>query len=352
MAFSLKPISEQVIIITGGSSGNGLATAREAVRRGASVVLAARNGEALARIARDLSAASGKVLTVEADVASMAAVEKIAQAAIDGFGGFDSWINNAGTGLYGTLEQVPLEDHRRTFDVNYFGTLHGSLVAARHLRHRGGGAIINVGSILGDRAIIEQGPYSATKHAVQALTDTLRMELQAEGAPISVTLIKPGGCGTPYAEHARNYMDTPPRIPQPLYHPAIIADAVLHACAHPKRTIYIGGGGIVSAAIGQLAPRLTDKVMQAVGTSIQQSRVMPGDPAMRDNLYHPKKDGCVETTQGPAMRHTSLAVAVQKAPLSKLCAAVVAMGLAAWLGRGLLVGSAPDQPAVPPLRHI
>ncbi|MFH7251079.1 SDR family NAD(P)-dependent oxidoreductase, partial [Klebsiella pneumoniae] len=81
-----------------------------------------------------------------------------------------SWVNNAGTGTYGTLEQVPVADHRRVFDVNYFGVLHGSLVAARHLRGRGGGAIINVGSILSDRAIVEQGPYCATKHAVQALT--------------------------------------------------------------------------------------------------------------------------------------------------------------------------------------
>ena len=311
----LKPIREQVIVITGATSGNGLATAQAAVKRGAAVVLAARNADALAEIASEMRRYGGRVAAATADVASSDAVEQIAQVAIDSFGGFDSWVNNAAVGLYGALDQIPLEDHRRTFDVNYFGTLHGSLTAARHLRNRGGGAIINVGSILGDRAIIEQGVYSATKHAVQALTDTLRMELRAEGAPISVTLIKPGGCGTPYAEHARNYMDAPPRIPQPLYHPSIIADAILHACSHPKRTMYIGAGGIASAAIGQLAPRLTDKVMEVVGARMQQSPARPGDPAMRDNLYDPQRDGRVTGTQNLWMRRHSLLVALQKLPL-------------------------------------
>lgn len=216
MAVSLKPIAEQIIVITGASSGNGLATAQEAVRRGAAVVIAARNDEALERVAADLRSAGGRVAVVAGDVADEADVERISATAIETFGGFDSWVNNAAAATYGTVEQVPVADHRRAFDVNYFGNLQGSLVAARHLRTRGGGAIINVGSILGDRAIIQQGPYSATKHAVQALTDALRMELEREGTGISVTLIKPGAIDTPYPEHARNFMDKAPRLPPPL----------------------------------------------------------------------------------------------------------------------------------------
>ncbi|VWX47174.1 SDR family oxidoreductase [Novosphingobium sp. 9U] len=326
----LKPIAEQVVVITGASSGNGLAAARIAARGGAAVVLAARNGEALERIRDAIVSQGGRAIAVTADVSSREQVDEIAQRAIEAFGGFDSWVNNAAAGIYGTLEQVPIEDHRRVFEVNYFGTLHGSLVAAEHLRRRGGGAIINVGSILGDRTIVEQGPYSATKHALQALTDTLRMELEREGARISITLVKPGGCGTPYPEHARNYMDVPPRIPQPLYHPDVVGDAIVFACATPRRTLYIGSGGLVSSLAGQVAPRTTDRIMELVGRRMQQHRTESEDPAKRDNLYEPRQDGEVCTDQAVWMRRSSVTVQAQKLPRLGL------LGLAAG---GILAGA-------------
>ncbi len=236
----LKPLREQTIVVTGGSSGNGLATAREAVTRGAAVVLAARNGEALEAIRQEIVGNGGRAAIVVADVANAADVERIADTAVAEFGGFDSWVNDAAAATYGSVEEVSLQDHRRIFDVNYFGVLQGSLVALRHLRARGGGAIVNLGSVLSDRAMILQGPYSASKHAVQAATDALRMELERDRAPISVTLIKPGSIATPYPEHARNYMDAPPRLPPLLYDPALVADAILFACENPRRQLYVG----------------------------------------------------------------------------------------------------------------
>lgn len=330
MAARLKPLRDQVLVITGASSGNGLATAQEAVRRGAAVVLAARNAEALERVKADLTAAGGRVATVAADVAIEEDVENIAAIAVTAFGGFDSWINNAAAATYGTIEQVPVADHRRAFDVNYFGALKGSLVAARHLRERGGGAIVSVGSILGDRAIIQQGPYSATKHALQALTDTLRMELERDRAGISVTLIKPGAIDTPYPEHARSFMEQPPRLPPPLYDPALVADAILFACETPRREIYVGGGGVLSSLIGQVAPRLTDLAMELVGTRIQQKPGDPGDPERRDNLYEARSDGQVHGSQRVHARKTSLVLEAQKMP--NRAGAAAALGVAALIG--------------------
>ncbi len=330
MTIKLKPLGNQVIVVTGATSGNGLAIAEQAARQGAAVVAAARNEGALDELRERLAADGARIATCVADVSDQAAVERIAEVAVKTFGGFDSWVNNAGTGTYGTLDQVPLADHRRVFDVNYFGVLHGSLVAARHLRARGGGggvgsgqggAIVNVGSILGDRAIVQQGPYSATKHAVQALTDTLRMELEREGARISVTLIKPGAIDTPFPDHARNFMDQPPRLPPPLYTPGVVADAVLFACANPRRTLYAGGGGLLSSLLSQASPRLADLVMEAAGTRMQQMPDHPGDPARRDNLYEPRADG-LRGSQPVHARRSSIALQMQK-----LAGPLLAIGL-------------------------
>ncbi len=333
MAIKLKSLREQVIVVTGATSGNGLAIVEAAIRQGAAVVAVARNAEALEELHARLAGVGGRIAICAADVSDPAAVEDVATVASEKFGGFDSWVNNAGIGTYGTLEQVPLADHRRVFDVNYFGVLHGSLVAARHLRGRGGGAIINVGSILGDRSIVQQGPYSATKHAVQALTDTLRMELEREKAGISVTLIKPGPIDTPFPEHARNFMDEPPRLPPPLYTPEVVADAVLFACANPRRTLYAGGGGLLSSMLAQAAPRLTDAIMELAGTQAQQKPGDPGVAARRDNLYEPREDA-LRGSQDVHARQSSIALQLQKAASPLLTAAIVGGGaLAAILLR-------------------
>ncbi|KQT44613.1 hypothetical protein ASG43_14950 [Aureimonas sp. Leaf454] len=320
-----KPIREQVIVVTGATSGNGLAIAEAAVRGGAAVVLVARSETALGEIRSRLSSAGGRVATCTADVADEGAAERIVATAVEAFGGFDAWVNNAGTGTYGTLEQVPVEDHRRVFDVNYFGTLYGSLAAARHLRSRGGGTIVNVGSMLSDRAILQQGPYCATKHAVQALTDTLRIELEREGSDISVTLVKPAAIDTPFPEHARNFMDAPPRLPPPLYHPSVVADAVLFACTHRRRQLYAGGFGPFGSAMSVLAPRATDLAMEVLGTRMQQMSDDPGDPERRDNLYE-HRPGAVRGSQRVAARRSSLALQIQKVPPAALGLAVAAAG--------------------------
>ncbi|MBB3997268.1 SDR family oxidoreductase [Aureimonas pseudogalii] len=321
-----KRLRAQVLVITGATSGNGLATAEEAVRRGAAVVLVARDEAALADIRDRLVDAGGRVAILAADVADEASAERIVETAVRAFGGFDAWINNAGTGAYGTLDQVPVEDHRRIFDVNYFGVLHGSLAAARHLRGRGGGTIVNIGSMLSDRAILQQGPYSATKHAMQALTDTLRMELERENANVSVTLVKLASIDTPFPEHARNFMDAPPRLPPPLYHPSVVADAVLFACTHRRRQLYAGGFGPFGSAMSRLAPRMTDRLMELVGTRMQQMPNDPGNPARRDNLFQPRDDGALRGSQKVAARASSAALELQKLPPAVLGLALAGAG--------------------------
>ncbi|RUR36494.1 SDR family oxidoreductase [Vreelandella populi] len=274
MALHLKNLEKQTVIITGATSGIGLATARMAAEHGARLVLAARDENTLRKLCDEINLAGGEAVHVAVDVGDKAQVQRITQTAIDTFGGFDTWINNAGVSLFGNLLDVDEEDCRRLFDTTYWGVVYGSLEAARHLgKRRDGyaGAIINLGSIASDQAMPYQGMYSAAKHAVKGFTDALRMELEHVGAPISVTLIKPATIATPFPEHAGNVMDTEPTLPPPLYEPRIVARSILYCSEHPRRDMYVGGGGRLMAALGHCAPRLMDKIMSAKIVGLQKT---------------------------------------------------------------------------------
>ena len=288
MGVQLKKLSEQVMVITGASSGIGLVTARMAAQQGARLVLAARSEEALRQLSGEINAEGGEAVGVIADVGQESDVRRIADAAVQTFGGFDTWVNNAGVSIYGRVLDVSMEDHRQLFETNYWGLVHGSRIAAEHLRTHGG-AIINVGSSLSDRAIPLQGTYCASKHAVKGYTDALRMELEEEGAPISVTLIKPSAIDTPYKDHAKNYLSVEPQNPPPVYAPETVAEAILYSAEHPERDVFVGIGGKAMSVGGKYAPRLTDKVMEAALFDIQQTET-PSPEDRRDGLYDASED--------------------------------------------------------------
>ena len=259
MKIRLKKIGKQVLVITGATSGIGLATARMAAARGARLVLAARSTEALQELSDEIYRNHRhQALCVEADVGKQDDVRAIVRAAVERFGGFDTWINNAGIGMYGKLEDIPIGDMRKLFETNFWGLVYGSLEAVEHLKQKGG-ALINVGSTESDRAIPLQGIYAASKHAVKGFTDVLRMELEAEGAPVSVSLIKPGAIDTPFPRNARNYLSSAPQHMAPVYAPEAVAEAILHCAETPVRDVFVGAGGKGNAALGYMAPRLADK---------------------------------------------------------------------------------------------
>ena len=288
----LKPISEQTIVITGATSGIGLTTARRAAAAGAKVVLIARNETALQTLVDEIEDNGGEAIYFAADVADENALHQAAHLARETFGGFDTWVNNAAVSVFGRILDVPIEDMRRVIETNLWGVINGSRVAGDHLKNRQEkyhAAIINVGSELSDRAIPLQGIYTSSKHAVKAFTDALRMELEADGLPISVTLIKPGAIGTPYNLNARNYLPYEPQGPQPVFAPELVAEAILHCAETAVRDMFVGESAKLHSVMGGVAPRLTDYMMER-SIDTQQNSGKPKAANRRDGLYETNSD--------------------------------------------------------------
>jgi short-subunit dehydrogenase len=309
----LKPLAEQVMVITGATSGVGLSTARAAAARGAKLVLAARNEDALKAVAEDLSHKGAKVAYVGADVGVERDVRAIADLAIAKFGGFDTWVNNAGVSIFGAIERTTLEDQRRLFETNYWGLVYGSLAAVEHFQTRpGGGALINVGSVLGDMALPGRGAYCASKHAVKGFTNSLRMELIERHAPVSLTLIKPSSIDTPFKDHARNLTGAPVKNVPPIYATPLVADAILYAAEHRVRELTVGGGGRLVSVLSAFAPMLVEPVLSWLTPLLTREKdgVRHG---VGDNLHHAGQD-LRERSFYKDVRETSLYSSAQMTP--------------------------------------
>jgi short-subunit dehydrogenase len=285
---SLKPLDQQVIVLTGASSGIGLATAQDAARRGAKLVLVARSGDVLEAVVRGLASSGCEAIHVVADVSQREQVEQVARQALARFGRIDTWVNCAGATIYGRLDEVSEADSRRLFDINFWGMVNGSLAALPHLRLTGG-ALINVGSEASELAIPLQGMYSASKHAVKGFTDALRIEVEhVDGAPVSITLIEPTAVDTPLPQHARNYLEHQPKLPSPQIDPHQVAGAILRAATTPVRDVKVGAMASFDVAMEKLVPGLVD-----VMSVLQVPRQQTDEPAREreGSLYKPKAEG-------------------------------------------------------------
>ena len=255
MTIKLKPLDQQVIVITGASSGIGLVTARTAAARGARVMLVARSEDALGTVVREINDNGGAADFMAADVADPDALTRVATETVKQFGRVDTWINDAGVAIYAKLLHTPEDEHQQLFQTNYFGAVHGCMAAVPVLR-ADGGALITVGSVASDIASPTMGAYSASKHAIKAYVTALRIELKAMAPNISVTLVKPAGIDTPIGQHAANHEGGEAQIPPPVYDPQIVADAILDCAVYPRREITVGGAGRAQVLFAEHLPAL------------------------------------------------------------------------------------------------
>jgi NAD(P)-dependent dehydrogenase (short-subunit alcohol dehydrogenase family) len=272
-----RPLSEQVVVIGGGSYGLGRAIAEGAARRGARVVIGARTREALDAAAVDLA--------VETDVADRGQVEALVAAAVDRFGRIDTYIANGMVTVYAEAHRLHEDELRRVFDVNFFGGVYGYWSALPHLR-ASHGTFIQIASALSYRGIPLQAAYCATKAALRTFFESARVELEKENAGVDVSVILPAAINTPQFDRARQRMGLQPQPVPPIYQPEPFADAVLHCCEQPIRELPIGWGAQKLLWGQKLSPRAGDLVLLRNGWRSQHTaELKPTDSP--DNLFEP-----------------------------------------------------------------
>jgi NAD(P)-dependent dehydrogenase (short-subunit alcohol dehydrogenase family) len=275
----------KVVVVTGASSGVGRAIARAAGERGARVALLARGVEGLHAAAKEIARTGGESLVLPVDVADARSVDAAADVVASTWGGIDVWVNNAMVSVLAPIDDTTAAEFRRVTDVNYLGTVHGTLAALRHMRERDAGLIVQIGSALAYRSIPLQSAYCASKSAIRGFTDSLRCELLHQRSGIAVTMLQLPAMNTPQFEVLRNKLGKHARPVAPTFQPEVAARAFLHAVEHPSRELWVGWPTF-KAIVGQrFIPGMLDRYLADVAWDGQTTHRLP--PTRRDNLDAP-----------------------------------------------------------------
>jgi short-subunit dehydrogenase len=289
-----RPLNQQVIVITGASSGIGRETALLLAERGAKVVVSARSDEALDGLVQEIKAKGGTALAVPADVSVFTEVEALAQRAVAEFDRIDTWVNNAGVLIVGEFEKIDLEEARRLFDINFWGQVHGCKAVLPIMHQQAYGTIINITSETAKRALPLMSIYSASKGALNMLYEGMRTEIK--NSNIKLCTIMPASIDTPLYQHARSKEGVEPRPAPPIYPPSEVAKAIAKCAENPKREMFAGPAGLVMTVSNTLMPEKMDKLLLRVGRVVELTR-KPKPPEGQDNL-HASMNGREATTSG------------------------------------------------------
>ncbi|GAB0104279.1 hypothetical protein JMUB6875_32530 [Nocardia sp. JMUB6875] len=276
----------KTVVITGASAGIGRAAARCFAARGDRVALLARGRTGLAAAAEEVRAAGGTALEIPTDVADYEAVDAAATRVEDELGAIDVWVNSAFTSVFAPFEQIDPEEFRRVTEVTYLGSVHGIRAALLRMRARDRGAIVQVGSALGDRSIPLQSAYCGAKHAVNGLVEAVRVELLHEHSNVHITVVQAPAVNTPQFSWVLSRLPRKPQPVPPIYQPEVVARTLVFAADHPRHKQYWVGASTVGTVLAQrLAPRLLDHYLARTGYGSQQT-----DAAARhgaNNLWTP-----------------------------------------------------------------
>ena len=278
-----KPLSQQVVVIGGGSYGLGRALARAAADRGARVVVGARDREALDAAVREVEDAGAQGLAVPTDVSRREEVQSLVERAVERFGRIDTYIANAMVTVYAEAHRLEDDELRRVFDVNFFGGVYGYWAALPHLR-TSRGTFIQIASALSYRGIPLQAAYCSTKAALRTFYESARVEQEKERSGVDVCVVLPGAINTPQFDRARQKMGLQPQPIPPIYQPEPFAEAAIRCCERPIRELPLGWGAQKLLWGQKLSPRAGDLVLLRNGWKGQHTQELkPQDSP--DNLF-------------------------------------------------------------------
>jgi NAD(P)-dependent dehydrogenase (short-subunit alcohol dehydrogenase family) len=272
-------------VVTGASAGVGRAVARAFARRGWSLGLIARGEAGLEAARREAEAAGApRVLAIPADMADASAVFAAADRIAAELGGIDIWVNDAMATIFAPLSEITPEEFRRVTEATYLGYVHGTMAALRHMRPRGRGTIVQVGSALAYRAIPLQSAYCGAKFAIRGFTDALRSELLHEGSRVRLTMVQLPAVNTPQFDWSRSRMPRRAQPVPPVHQPEAAAEAIWRAAMQTPRELWVGWPSVKAILGGMLAPGLLDRLLAQRGYEGQMTSE-PEIPGRADNLF-------------------------------------------------------------------
>ena len=326
------PLREQVVVVTGASSGIGRATARAAGAAGAKVVVSARNAEALAAAVEEIEAAGGEGLAVPGDASSEVDAESLCARAVERFGRIDTFVASVMVTVYAETEQLELAELQRVMDVNFLGRVRTFQAALPHLR-RTRGTYVDVNSALAYRGIPLQAAYCASKAAARAYFESARVEQEKHRTGVDVCLILPGGINTPQFDRGRTKLGLQPQPVPPIYEPEVVAEAVLRCAERPERELPVTWGAQKLLWGQKLSPRAGDLALLRIGWK-EQSTGEPKPAGAPDNLWEtiPGDPGAHGRFDDRARRSSAWTAARMKLGRVGSAAALAAPALAALIG--------------------
>ncbi|MEU4348150.1 SDR family oxidoreductase [Streptomyces sp. NPDC023838] len=280
----------QTVVITGASAGVGRATARLFARRGANIALLARGRAGLDATAAEVEEAGGRALVLPTDAAHHEEVEKAAELTEAEFGPIDVWINVAFTSVFAPFTEIGPEEFQRVTDVAYLGFVNGTRAALDRMVPRDRGAVVQVGSALGERSIPLQSAYCGAKHAVNGFTSSVRTELLHTGSHVRITVVQLPAVNTPQFSWVLSRLPKHPQPVPPIYQPEVVARTIAYAADHPgRKQYYVGASTVATLWANRFVPALLDRYLARTGYSSQQTD-SPEPVHGPGNLWKPLDD--------------------------------------------------------------